>query len=56
MIEYLVVGVYADNHGRFAVSVNAETPEDAEDRALKQAEGDLIVAAVITGSNLVVAA
>lgn len=51
MTEYLVIGLYADNHQRFADTYRARTAEGAERQALAAAhergEGDLIVAGVL---------
>lgn len=56
MKEYLVVGVYESDYGRFATSVLAEDPETAEDLAMGEAAGPIIVAAVIEGKDLKVVA
>jgi hypothetical protein len=56
MKVYLVVGVYEHDLGRFATSVSAKDPDDAEARARKEAAGELIVAAVIEGTDLKVVA
>lgn len=45
--EYLVVALYDDNEQRFATSVVAKTPAEAEELAAAEAEGDITVAAVI---------
>jgi len=52
--EYLVVGVYADNHQRWAESYQAEDPEHAEEQAHNSVNGDgggLIIAGVIDCST-----
>lgn len=54
--EYLVVGVYADDKQRYATSVVARSPEDAETqvRSEIEAEGnELIVAAVLLKGRVV---
>lgn len=56
MKEYLVVGVYESDYGRFATSVVAPDPETAEDLAKGEAAGPLIIAAVIEGNDLKVVA
>lgn len=56
MKHYLVVGVYEDDHERFATSVSAKNPAEAEAAARKEATGELIVAAVIEGTALKVVA
>lgn len=59
MSEYLVIGLYADNDQRYATTVNADTPEDAERIAQDQVvqlhpEGlELIVAAVLLNGEVV---
>lgn len=50
--SFTVFGVYQDdNDQRFATMVEAETPEEAEALALREADGDLIVAGVVAGSH-----
>lgn len=60
-MKWTVVALYEDNHQRYATSVEADTPEDAE--ALAQAEanevndGDtpLLIAGIIAGEHDVAA-
>lgn len=54
MAMYTVLAIYADNEQRFAESVEAETPEDAEEMICAQYPG-LIVAGVVAGEVEVVA-
>jgi len=56
MKVYLVVEVYEDDLARFATSVSAENPAEAEALAMKEATGEVIVAAVIEGTALKVVA
>jgi hypothetical protein len=56
MMDYLVVGVYASDLERFATTVSAENPEDAETKAKAEASSELIVAAVIERSTLKIVA
>jgi hypothetical protein len=56
MKEYIVVGVYASEHERFAFPVSAKTPEDAETKAKAEATSELIVAAVIERSTFKIVA
>jgi hypothetical protein len=51
--EYLVVALYDDNGQRFATSVVAETPQEAEQLAAQEAEGPITVAAVLLRGRVV---
>ncbi len=59
MKTYTVIGIYEDNHQRYADVVKATSPEEAEELVLadakKRCEGDLVIAAVIEGDAKVVA-
>jgi hypothetical protein len=46
MRTYLIIGIYADDHARFAKNYNAANAEQAELMALKEHEG-LVVAGVM---------
>lgn len=56
MKDYLVVGVYWSDYDRFATTVYAKCPKEAETKARAEASGELIIAAVIEGTNLKVVA
>jgi hypothetical protein len=45
--SFLVVALYKDTGQRFATSVTAESPDDAERLAAEEADGDITVAAVL---------
>lgn len=50
MIEYMVIGLYADNDNRFAASFWADTPQEAEKAAMNEAAAldvGLLVAGVL---------
>jgi len=47
MKEYLVIGIYEDDFARFATTVLAKDPKEAESNAQAEATSALIVAAVI---------
>ena len=47
--QYTVIGVYADNHQRWAESFMAEDVAHAEEQAQDSAGGDLIIAGVVLG-------
>lgn len=49
--RYTVFALYADNLQRYATSVEAESPEEAERIVRNDAEGELLVAGVIEGSH-----
>lgn len=54
--KFMVVGVWCDDHSRFADSIEAETPEQAEELIIEQYTGEssddfgggLIIAGVLT--------
>jgi len=48
---YTVIAVYEDNLQRFATSVVAKSPQEAEALARQDAESDLLVAGVIEGHH-----
>lgn len=54
-MKYLVIGIYADNDQRFADSYETETPEEAQELAIREADAyegtQLIVAAVIEDAD-----
>lgn len=55
---YTVIGLYEDNMQRFATSVLALTPQDAERRIHAEADANdhpLIIAGVVAGDHTVVA-
>jgi len=54
MSAYLVIGIYEDDHTRFADTFEAETPAAAEELAVAQCPG-LIVAGVLNDKGEVVA-
>ena len=56
MTRYLVVGIYADNNQRWAESFMAADAEHAEKQAHDATGHELIIAAVITGEDMVVVA
>lgn len=57
--NYTVLGVYPDDHGRYADSVEAETPAEAErlirEKVQHDSGWDIIVAGVIEGEAKIVA-
>lgn len=55
MKTYTVIALYEDNNQRFATSVEANTPEEAEEAAKGEADAPIIVAGVIEGDHEVVA-
>jgi hypothetical protein len=59
MSTYTVIGVYAEDHQRFAESFRAETPEGAEGLAEIWAENqtgspEIIIAGVVSGAATLV--
>jgi hypothetical protein len=57
--KYLVVGVYTDNHQRWAEAYDAEDPDHAEEQAHNSVNGEgdgLIIAGVIDMSTCKVVA
>lgn len=57
LTDYLVVGIYADNHQRYAQQFQAASPEGAEKKAQRHVSktGEtLIIAAVIDSKGEVV--
>ena len=55
LTNYLVVGLYTDNQQRFAESVEAGTPEEAEELFRKD-HPDVRIAGVVVGDHLKVVA
>ena len=53
MKTYLVIGVYEDNHQRYADYFCADSPAQAEQLAQKEVESPLIIAAVMLDGNIV---
>lgn len=51
---YTVLGIYPDTEQRFATSVEAETPQRAEELAYAEADGELWIAGVIEGEHVCV--
>ena len=54
MASYTVFAIYEDNHQRFATTVEAESPEAAEEQAQACAPAPLVVAGVVEGRVLAV--
>lgn len=53
MKTYTVIGIYADNHQRWAESYQADNPEHAEEQALDSAKSqdcELIIAGTVLGN------
>jgi hypothetical protein len=48
--RYTVFATYEDNRQRFATVVSASGPKGAERAAREEAEGEIVVAAVVAGS------
>jgi hypothetical protein len=55
MTNYIVIAIYADNHQRYATTIQASSPREAELRAIEQAEAELIIAAVLDENGDIVA-
>ena len=55
LTDYMVIGLYADNDQRFAESVEAVTPEKAEE-LFRQDHPDVLIAGVLAGDHLEVVA
>lgn len=56
MHAYLVIGIYADNHQRYADTFDASTPDEAEEMAqdaAKAAHTSLIIAGVLRDGQVV---
>lgn len=60
MKNYMVIGVWEDDHGRFAASYTCSSPEEAEMLAIEEYvsddAGNLVIAGVLTGDNMEVVA
>lgn len=54
-MKYTVIAVYEDNLQRYADSVDADSPEEAERIIIESADAPLIVAGVVAGDVEVVA-
>jgi hypothetical protein len=50
MTTYTVIGVYADNDQRFATTVDASSPQEAERHARNEAGSKLLIAGVLEGT------
>lgn len=49
--QYTVAAIYKDNRQRFATSVEAKDPEQAEELAREEADGPILVAGVFEGQH-----